>query len=264
MRSVNRILACIAALLTALAAGSAASWATRPDEAFASDPSITIRYMPGMYYEYQGQLAVKDKNFVKALEMFQKAGYWANKTAQYNVGMLHLHGADGVPVDKIRGAAWLGIAAETHQGYVDKALARAYASLSAEERAAAGKVWRELRVDYDDKVTLPRASKHFNDELMRVKGSIDGPPEYATLTYGGGFGFGGAAAEHPFDSGGFMQSGIAQTSTTVNAAKFITAVKDQFDDYINFEFGRVTVGEPESIGDHEKDAATERAKKDHH
>jgi hypothetical protein len=117
---------------------------------------------------------------------------------------------------------------------------------------------------------LPRANKHFNDELIRVKGSIDGPPEYTTITYGGGFGFGGAAAEGPgenksiFDSGGFMESGIAQTSTTVNAAKFITAVKDQFDDYINFEFGRVSVGEPESIGDHEKDAAAEHAKKDHH
>jgi hypothetical protein len=60
-----------------------------------------------------------------------------------------------------------------------------------------------------------------------------------------------------------MNSQIAQGSKTVNAAKFLTAVKDQFDDYINFEFGRVTVGEPESIGDHEKESTSERAKGSH-
>ena len=251
----------VAALL-ALIALSNVSHASKPDEAFASDPSITIRYVPGKYYEYQAQLAVKDKKFAKALELFQKASYWGNKTAQYNVGMLYLNGADGVPADKVRGAAWLGIAAETHQPYVDKALGLAYGALSADERAAAGKIWQELRTDYDDKVTLPRATTHFNDELIRTKGSLQGPPEYTSITYGGGFGFGGGAAEHAlFDSGGNMQTGIAQTTTSVNAAKFIAAVKDQFDDYINFEFGRVSVGEPESIADHEKEEQVERAKK---
>ncbi len=268
MRSINRLPACIAAVLMILAGASVPCWAINPDEAFASDPSITIRFVPGKYYEYQAQLAVKDKKFAKSLELFQKAGYWGNKTAQYNVGMLYLNGAEGVPVDRVRGAAWLGIAAETHQAYVDKALGQAYAGLSADERVAAGKLWQELRVDYDDKVTLPRANKRFNDELIHTKGSINGPPEYTTIVYGGGFGFGGgggdARANPLFDSNGVMNKQMTQGSTTVNAAKFLTAVKDQFDDYINFEFGRVTVGEPESLGDHEKDAAAARAEKSHH
>ena len=260
MRSINRLTARIAAALMVLSAGSVPCWAANPSEAFANDPSITIRYIPGKYYEYQAQLAVKDKDFAKSLEMFQKAAYWGNKISQYNVGMLYLNGADGVPIDKVRGTAWLGIAAETHQAYVDKALGQAYAVLSADERAAAGKLWQELRVDYDDKVTLPRANKKFNDELMREKGNLSGPPEYTTIVYGGGFGFGGGAAEHPlFDSSGVMNTQIAQQSNAVNAAKFLSAVKDQFDDYINIEYGRVTVGEPESIGDHE--AAASPAKK---
>jgi hypothetical protein len=261
MHTIRRLTACIAAGLIAIGGVSAPCWAAKPDEAFANDPSITIRYVPGKYYEYRAQLAVKDKKFAESLEMFQKAAYWGNKIAQYNVGMLYLNGADGVPIDKVRGTAWLGIAAETHQAYVDKALGQAYATLSADERAAAGKLWQQLRADYDDKVTLPRANRKFNDELIRAKGSITGPPEYTTITFCGAFGCGGGAAEHPlFDSGGLMQSGIAQTTTTVNAAKFLTAVKDQYDDYINLEFGRVTVGEPESLGDYERDAA-QHAKK---
>jgi hypothetical protein len=262
MRGFNRLTGGMIAVLLGLAALAQPAFALRPDEAFASDPSITIRYVPGKYYEYQAQLAVKKKDFAKALEMFQKAAYWGNKTAQYNVGMLYTNGAEGVPVDKTRGAAWLGIAAETHQAYVDKALGEAYGNLTADQRVTAGNIWKELRADYADKITLERANKKFNDELLREKGNLQGPPEYTTVVYGGGFGFGGGAAEHAlFDSSGNMNTQIAQNSHAVNAAKFINAVKDQYEDYINFEYGRVSVGEPESLADHEKDATAARTKK---
>jgi hypothetical protein len=222
------------------------------ENAFASDPSITIKYLPGKYYEQRAQDAVKRKNFHQALEMYEKAAYWGNKIAQYNIGMLYLSGADGVPMDKVRGMAWLGIAAQTHTPDVDKAVGEAYAGLDAGQRAAAGELWKRLKVDYDDELTLKRTSKQFSDQLIRDKGTLNGPPEYTTITYGSFGGGGGDQMANPlFDPNtGALQGGRSQSvSHSVNAAKFIAAVKDQFSDFVRVQFGAVSVGQPEDISD---------------
>jgi hypothetical protein len=226
--------------------------ADSPDNSFAGDPSITLKYLPGKYYEQQAQQAVKRSDFRQALQMYQKAGYWGNKVAQYDVGMLYLNGAGGVPADKVSGVAWLGIAAQTHAPYVDKALGEAYAGLNAEQRAAAGDLWKQLKVDYDDKVTLDRASKKFNAQYLRDKGQINGPPEYTTVMYGDFSGGGGDETVLAPVPG--QINGVAQRPDlhTVNAARFLAAVKDQFSDFVHVQFGAVTVGEPESISEHDQ------------
>jgi len=241
-------------LVVALFAGACAATAVRAAEtaenSFANDPSITIKYLPGKYYEQRAQDAVKRKNFRQGLEMYEKAGYWGNKLAQYNVGMLYLHGAEGVPVDKVRGTAWLGIAAQTHTPDFDKAVGEAYAGLNTEQRTAAGALWKQLKADYDDKLTLERASRKFNDQLIRDKGTLNGPPEYTTITYGTFGGGGGDQMANPvFDPAtGALQGGRGQGVThMVNAAKFLSAVKDQFSDFVHVQFGGVDVGQPESV-----------------
>ena len=246
----NRFRLVLAGVLAYGLVASSTGAAADADADFAADPSITIKYLPGKYYEQRAQDAVKHKNFRQALEMYEKAGYWGNKIAQYNVGMLYLHGADGVPADKIRGTAWLGIAAQTHTPEFDKAVGEAYAGLDTEQRAAAGELWKRLKADYDDKAALERASKKFNDQLIRDKGTLNGPPEYTTITYGSFGGGGGDQAANPvFDANtGALQGGRTQGVTrTVNAAKFISAVKDQFSDFVHVQFGAVDVGQPESV-----------------
>lgn len=237
-------------LLVCASFASSVHAADNAENDFVADPAIVVKYLPGKYYEQRAQDAVKRQNFRQALEMYEKAGYWGNKIAQYDVGMLYLRGADGVPADRVRGTAWLGIAAQTHTPDADKALGEAYASLNAEQRAAAGELWKQLKVDYDDKVTLDRASKKFNDQLMRDKGTLNGPPEYTTITYGSFGGGGGDQMANPiFDPNtGALQGGRTQGVTrTVNAAKFIAAVKDQFSDFVHTQFGAVDVGQPESV-----------------
>lgn len=245
------------ALLVAGWSGGHALAADTPANSFAADPAITIKYLPGKYYEQRAQDAVKRKNFRRALEMYEKAAYWGNKIAQYDIGMLYLGGADGVPVDKVRATAWLGIAAQTHAPYVDKALGEAFASLNAGQRASADDIWKQLKIDYDDKVTLDRASKLFNDQLIRDKGTLNGPPEYTNITYGSFGGGGGDQGAHPiFDPNtGALQGGRNEAvSHTVNAAKFIAAVKDQFSEFVRVQFGAVEVGEPESVSEHDRRA----------
>jgi hypothetical protein len=249
-------------LLLLVSSGDRLRAAETAENAFASDPSITIKYLPGKYYEQRAQDAVKRKDFRTALDLYEKAGYWGNKIAQYNVGMLYLDGAEGVPADTVRGTAWLGIAAQTHVPYVDKALAAAYAVLDAEQRAAAGAIWKQLKGDYDDKVTLDRASKRFNAQLLHDRGTLNGPPEYTTITYGSFGGGGGDQGANPiFDPNtGALQGGRNDAVLhTVNAARFIAAVKDQFSDFVHVQFGAVSVGEPESISEHDRRVQQPRA-----
>jgi TPR repeat protein len=238
----------LATVLLAYALGVGSSHAddtVSPSDSFASDPSITIKYLPGKYYEQRAQDAVTHKNFRQALDMYEKAAWWGNKYAQYDIGMLYIHGADGVPVDKVRGTAWLGIAAQKHTPDVDKALGEAYGSLDASQKAEAGALWKKLKVDYDDKVTLDRASKKFNAQYVHDRGSVLGNEAYTTITYGD---FGGA---HNDTDSVVNQinaaTNVPGTAHTVNAAKFLNAVKDQFSDFVRVQFGAVEVGQPETI-----------------
>jgi len=256
----RRLLSLLLALLAPGYLGAAASAAETAENAFASDPAITVKYLPGKYYEQRAQEAVERKDFRQALEWYRKAGYWGNKIAQYDVGMLYLDGADGVPADRVRGTAWLGIAAQTHVPYVDQALAAAYASLDPGQRAAAGGIWKQLKADYGDKVTLDRASKLFSDQLIRDKGTLNGPPEYTTISYDSFGGGGGGQSAHPIFENGVLRGGRdVAIAHDVNAAKFFAAVKDQFSEFLHVQFGAVSVGEPESISAHDQRVQQSRA-----
>jgi TPR repeat protein len=77
----------------------------------------------------------------------------------------------GVPVDKVRGVAWLGIAAEAHDDVPVRALEIAYASLTAAEKQQAGQVWKQLDEKYGDGAALPRALQNYEVETRMATGS---------------------------------------------------------------------------------------------
>jgi len=242
----------LAAILSATALHPAL--AQKTENALAGQEQTTLEYVPGKYYEQRALEAVKHKNFREALEMYQKAGYWGNKIAQYDVGMLYIDGADGVAVDKVRGIAWLGIADQRHVTYIDQALGDAYIKATPQEREQASAVFKELIVDYSDKVTLDRATTKFNAAYLRYKGQLNGPAEYNTDVTGN-FGGGGGDAR----AGGSTLSQVQRVdtrpdTTTANGSNFLASVKDQFSDFVQTQFGVVTVGEPETISEREQRA----------
>jgi len=118
------------------------------------------RIFPGKYFEYKARAYLKRGDYHGALGMFELAGFWANKIAQYNAGLMYYNGI-GVPVDRVRGVAWLGIAAEAHDDLADRTLSVAYASLDATERQAADALWRQLDQKYGDAVSIKRALKNY-------------------------------------------------------------------------------------------------------
>ena len=55
----RRLLSLLLALLAPGYLGAAASAAETAENAFASDPAITVKYLPGKYYEQRAQEAVE-------------------------------------------------------------------------------------------------------------------------------------------------------------------------------------------------------------
>ena len=133
-----------------------------------SDPPGRI--FPGKYFEYKAQFYLHKHDYRMALDMFELAGFWADKRAQYNAGIMYFNGI-GVPVDKARGAAWLGIAAENHDDLSIATLQSAYAELSANEKQQAQNIWQDLDAKYGDAKAIPRALRNFGIETSNVTGS---------------------------------------------------------------------------------------------
>jgi hypothetical protein len=175
------------------------------------------RFVPGKYFEHKAQFYLKNKDYRAALEMFELAGFWANKIAQYNVGIMYFNGIGSLPVDRIRGVAWLGIAAEQHGELADAALQAAYAQLTPDQRAEADGIFRSLDEKYGDAVTLPRALNRYEEERRNVTGSHVGFIGNMTVV----------------NADGSFQSGNS----------FYADQKKEFDDYISSSFGHVNVGE---------------------
>lgn len=127
-------------------------------------------FFPGKYFEHKAQFYLKNKDYRAALEMFELSGFWADKVAQYNAGLMYFNGI-GVPADKPRGVAWLHVAAEAHEDLAERALQLAYADLTEEQRAQAEAIWHQLDAKYGDSVALPRALNQYQADLTAVTGS---------------------------------------------------------------------------------------------
>jgi len=206
MQPIRQLIAIAVAGICALSASPA----------FAADDPPG-RFVPGKYFEYKAQFYLQNRNYRAALEMFELAGFWANKIAQYNVGIMYFNGIGNLPVDKIRGVAWLGIAAEQHGELADAALHAAYAELTPEQRAEADGIFRQLDAKYGDAVALPRALNRYEEERRNVTGSHLGLVGNMIV----------------YNNDGSFQSGNS----------YYADQKKAFDDYINTSFGHVSVGE---------------------
>lgn len=175
------------------------------------------RGLPGKYFESKAQFYLKNKDYRAALQMFELSGFWADKLSQYNAGIMYYSGI-GVPVDKARGAAWLGIAAEAHEDLADRALQVAYAQLSPDEKARADAQFLMLDKRYGDAVAVPRAIARFD---MDMGASV--------FTFGG---FGEV----------YSCAGGSEGCSDESAPDFVRRMRDQRDQLVERITGHVTVG----------------------
>ena len=127
-------------------------------------------FFPGKYFESKGQFYLRKKDYHTALEMFERSGFWADKIAQYNVGIMYFNGI-GIAVDRPRGVAWLRIAAQAHDDLAENVLQLATSTLSADELAEVDQLATQLNAKYGDQVAVTRALQHYSLELKSTTGS---------------------------------------------------------------------------------------------
>jgi hypothetical protein len=225
------------------AAGSAFA-ATSPANPH-SNPTDRIRlFIPGKYYEQVAQDCLKEKNYPAALDAFQKAAYWTNKIAQYNIGIIYWKGMDGIPVDKVRAVAWLGIAAEQHGPDVDKALRDAFVELTPEQHVAASALWKQLNADYGDEVTQPRATKRFNAQVANTRATSATTETDISATTSRLDGYNPTS---PTEDLVKNINSTAHLNHGASVAGYVTSIKQEFADYITVQFGHVDVGPVEPV-----------------
>jgi TPR repeat protein len=86
------------------------------------------------YFDYltKAHLALKAKQYSKAVEQYQLSAKWGDKDSQYYLAQLYLRG-QGVKQNTYLGLAWLFVAAEAHKQWSTKA-DKYFQSLTPQER----------------------------------------------------------------------------------------------------------------------------------
>lgn len=141
------------------------------------DPGLGLGYgehVPSAWEMRQGRHKYQSGNFTAAFWHYMNAAVWADKFAQYNIGVMYLRG-EGVEFDAVRGWAWLELAAE--RGYPDmvQAADQLYELLDAEQRAEGERILREeLLPDYGDATRVPATARRMERELRKATGSRTG------------------------------------------------------------------------------------------
>ena len=210
-----------------------------------TDP--TRNYLPGKYYERVALEDLRHKDYTGALNAYQRAAYWGNKVAQYNLGEIYLHGMGRIRADPARGVAWLGLADEEHQPDYDKALVRAYKALKPEERKRAEGLWKELQATYSDKLTLARATQTFENAYHSGRSgsaTTEGDPNTYTFAIDG------------YDPAGDIQdeaelvsnlNELGMQNGAVSLAGYWPARKREFANFVTSQFGHVEIGPIQQI-----------------
>jgi uncharacterized protein len=131
-------------------------------------------HTPGYQSLIEGSRSYKAGQYASAKSKFKQAAYWADKLAQFNLGVMNYHG-HGVRQNQARAWAWFELAAE--RGYPEMVeMARlVHEDLSETQRARGQRILeQELRPEYGDDARVEHVARHMERERRRVTGSRTG------------------------------------------------------------------------------------------
>jgi TPR repeat protein len=132
-------------------------------------PTALEPILPADYYACEARAAYGHEDYKKMLEMLEESASWANKDAQYSLGLAYFNGdMPDVPQNLPLGLAWLALAAERKNPSYVMAYASARAKASPEVIQQAGRLWRQMRLKYGDAVAAPRAVRRFNHAIQPI------------------------------------------------------------------------------------------------
>lgn len=109
-----------------------------------------------------------------AFQYYKIAAIWADKLAQYNVGVMYLRG-EGVEFDPVRGWAWFEHSAERKYPDMVAAADKLYELLDEAQQRDARRIFEdELLPEYGDDIAIERTAKEMRRNLRRGTGSRTG------------------------------------------------------------------------------------------
>jgi hypothetical protein len=143
-----------------LAAGAAAG----------SSPFSVAEHTPGYSFAVDAQESWEHGRYFDARHRFERAAWWADKFAQYNLGVIHYRG-DGVERDPARAWAWFDLAAERdYPAFVEMADA-VWAELEENQRRRGRSIREDLESRYGDAVAVERTARYMERQRRHVAGS---------------------------------------------------------------------------------------------
>ncbi len=126
--------------------------------------------LPGEYYACRAKYHFQRKHYRQAVEMLKDAAYWANKDAQYSLGLIYFNGdMPDFPTNRPLALAWLALAAERKKSEYVQAYDTVHQQSSAAELEAGGVLWQKMNREYGDKVAGLRALRRFNHEIQPLE-----------------------------------------------------------------------------------------------
>ena len=179
--------------------------------------------LPGDYYACEARAAFGRKKYPHSVYMLQESAYWANKDAQFVLGLTYFNGeTPDIPGNRPLGLAWLALAAERKNKYYELQYAAARARSTPEEIQQSVAILQKLKQKYGDAVAAPRAIRYFNHAIEL----IDESAEQGGTTY---------------------LRGLAPVP--MNSVLIAKRLHDEADADFNTYQGTVSVGEPEWLKD---------------
>jgi hypothetical protein len=120
--------------------------------------------LPGEYYACRAKYNFQRNHNKLAVERLRDAAHWANKDAQYALGLIYFNGdMPDVPANRPLALAWLALAAERRSDTLHvETYAKVRKMSSPQDIEAAGKLWKKMVLEYGDKVAGVRALREFN------------------------------------------------------------------------------------------------------
>lgn len=161
----------------------------------ADDPRVInagfLNYHPDLQYRSYGVEAYKKKQYERAMVLFRRAAYFADKPSQGMIGEMYGKG-EGVPRDMALAYAWMDLAAE--RGYVGFVTLREryWKEMSEADRARALQEGQTVYAQFGDAAAKPRFATQLRRGSKEIVGSrtgftnnvkinIPGPSGYETI-----------------------------------------------------------------------------------
>lgn len=140
----------------------------------ASSVALALDYAertPGDRHLSEALEAYEAGQYPSAMSKFRRAAHWADKVAQYNLGVMYLNG-QGIEPDVPRAWAWFELSAERRYPHMMDVADRLWEALDESQREQGRSIYEdELLNKYGDEVAVPRTASYMRREQRRSTGS---------------------------------------------------------------------------------------------